>query len=60
MGSGKGAVDYWVATVKPGTILFEIGSVPDKLHVLLLISQHINCQLKQNLLLETIININNL
>ena len=24
MGSGKGAVDYWVAVVKPGTILFEI------------------------------------
>jgi large subunit ribosomal protein L16 len=29
MGSGKGSVDYWVATVKPGTILFEIASVPD-------------------------------
>jgi len=28
MGSGKGAVDYWVAVVKPGTILFEISSVP--------------------------------
>ena len=31
MGSGKGAVDYWVAIVKPGTILFEIGSVPDEI-----------------------------
>jgi large subunit ribosomal protein L16 len=29
MGSGKGAVDYWVAVVKPGTILFEIGAVPE-------------------------------
>jgi large subunit ribosomal protein L16 len=28
MGSGKGAVDYWVAVVKPGTILFEIALVP--------------------------------
>jgi len=27
MGSGKGAVDYWVATVKPGTLLFELGGV---------------------------------
>jgi large subunit ribosomal protein L16 len=27
MGSGKGAVDYWVAIVKPGTILFELGGV---------------------------------
>ena len=24
MGSGKGTVDYWVAVVKPGTIIFEI------------------------------------
>ena len=26
----KGAVDYWVAVVKPGTIIFEIGSVPEE------------------------------
>jgi large subunit ribosomal protein L16 len=31
MGSGKGTVDYWVAVVKPGTILFEIGSVPEEI-----------------------------
>ena len=24
MGSGKGAVDFWVAVVKPGAVLFEI------------------------------------
>ena len=30
MGSGKGAVDYWVAVIKPGTILFEIASVPEE------------------------------
>nr|YP_009496037.1 ribosomal protein L16 [Rhizosolenia setigera]AWT38477.1 ribosomal protein L16 [Rhizosolenia setigera] len=30
MGSGKGAVDYWVATVRPGTIIFEIASVPEE------------------------------
>jgi large subunit ribosomal protein L16 len=28
MGSGKGAVDYWVAVVKPGTVLFELSGVP--------------------------------
>nr|WLD06147.1 ribosomal protein L16 [Meringosphaera mediterranea]WLD06256.1 ribosomal protein L16 [Meringosphaera mediterranea] len=28
MGSGKGAVDYWVAVIKPGHILFELGGVP--------------------------------
>ncbi len=27
MGKGKGEVDYWVAVVKPGTILYEIGGV---------------------------------
>jgi large subunit ribosomal protein L16 len=27
MGSGKGAVDYWVAVIKPGAILFEINGL---------------------------------
>ena len=27
MGKGKGAPEYWVAVVKPGTVLFEIGGV---------------------------------
>jgi large subunit ribosomal protein L16 len=27
MGAGKGAVAYWVAVVKPGTILFEINGL---------------------------------
>ena len=27
MGKGKGAPDYWVAVVKPGTILFEASGV---------------------------------
>jgi len=27
MGKGKGAPEYWVATVKPGTILFEAAGV---------------------------------
>ncbi|XCI75685.1 MAG: 50S ribosomal protein L16 [Flavobacteriales bacterium] len=27
MGKGKGAVEYWVAVVKPGRILFEIDGV---------------------------------
>ena len=30
MGSGKGAVDYWVAVVRPGTIIFEISSIPEE------------------------------
>jgi large subunit ribosomal protein L16 len=31
MGSGKGTVDYWVAVVKPGTVLFEVGTVPKEI-----------------------------
>jgi len=27
MGSGKGALDHYVAVVKPGTVMFEIGGV---------------------------------
>ncbi|MFQ5925126.1 MAG: 50S ribosomal protein L16, partial [Dehalococcoidia bacterium] len=30
MGSGKGSVDYWVAVVKPGRILFEIAGVKEE------------------------------
>ena len=29
MGKGKGSVEYWVAQVKPGTILYEINGVPE-------------------------------
>ena len=29
MGSGKGTVEYWVAVVKPGRVMFEIGGVPE-------------------------------
>ena len=29
MGSGKGALEYWVAVVKPGRVLFEVAGVPE-------------------------------
>jgi large subunit ribosomal protein L16 len=29
MGSGKGAPDHWVAVVRPGRILFEIGGIKE-------------------------------
>ncbi len=28
MGKGKGAPDHWVAVVRPGRILFEVGNIP--------------------------------
>ena len=30
MGKGKGAVEYWVAPVKPGRILFELADVTEE------------------------------
>ena len=30
MGSGKGAPEYWVAVVKPGRVLFEMGGVSEE------------------------------
>lgn len=29
MGKGKGEPDFWVAVIKPGQVLFEVGGVPE-------------------------------
>jgi large subunit ribosomal protein L16 len=31
MGKGKGAPEFWVATVRPGNILFEVDGIPESL-----------------------------
>jgi large subunit ribosomal protein L16 len=31
MGSGKGSPELWVARVKPGRIMFEVGGVSDEI-----------------------------
>ena len=30
MGSGKGSLEYWVAVVKPGRVMFEMAGVPEE------------------------------
>ena len=30
MGKGKGEIEFWAAVVKPGTVLFEVGGVPEQ------------------------------
>lgn len=30
MGSGKGTLEYWVAVVKPGRVMFEVQGVPEE------------------------------
>jgi large subunit ribosomal protein L16 len=29
MGTGKGDVEFWAAVIKPGTVLYELGGVPE-------------------------------
>lgn len=33
MGKGKGNVEYWVAVIRPGRIMFEIGGLPSQISV---------------------------
>ncbi len=33
MGKGKGGVEYWVAVVKPGRVMFEIGGLPEAIAI---------------------------
>jgi large subunit ribosomal protein L16 len=41
MGKGKGSPEYWVAVVKPGRIMFELGGVDEKLaRAALRLAQH--------------------
>ena len=56
MGSVKGTVDYWVATVKPGTILFEIASVPEDVARGAFILVSYNLPIKTKLIIKTNIN----
>ena len=48
MGSGKGTVEYWVAVVKPGRVIFEIGGVSESAarEALRLASQKLPCKCK--------------
>ena len=48
MGSGKGAVEYWVAVVKPGRVMFEIAGVPEEIarEALRLASHKLPCNCK--------------
>lgn len=48
MGKGKGAPEYWVAVIKPGRVLFEIGGVSEVLakEALRLASHKLPCKVK--------------
>lgn len=41
MGKGKGGVEYWVAVVKPGRMMFEVGGLPSEIaHEALKLAQY--------------------
>ena len=48
MGSGKGTLEYWVAVVKPGRVMFEIAVVPEETakEALRLASHKLPCRCK--------------
>ena len=48
MGSGKGTVEYWVAVVKPGRVLFEVAGVSEEVahEALRLASHKLPCKTK--------------
>ena len=48
MGSGKGSPEYWVAVVKPGRVLFEIGGIKEEtaMEALRLASHKLPCKVK--------------
>ncbi|MBQ7453166.1 MAG: 50S ribosomal protein L16 [Clostridia bacterium] len=48
MGSGKGSPEYWVAVVKPGRVLFEMGEVKDEvaMEAMRLASYKLPCKVK--------------
>lgn len=48
MGSGKGSVEYWVAVVKPGRVMFEMGGVSeaDAREAMRLASHKLPCKCK--------------
>ena len=33
MGKGKGNVEYWVAVVRPGRVMLEVGGMPDQISI---------------------------
>ena len=53
-GGGKGSPDHWVAIVKPGRILFELGGVPQDIAKKRCVLRHINCLFKPSFWLKTL------
>ena len=48
MGSGKGSPEFWVAVVKPGRVMFEIGGIKEEtaLEALRLATYKLPCKTK--------------
>ena len=53
MGSGKGAVDYWVVVIKPGNVLFEINGVSKEIAMEALKIASYKLPIKTKILIKT-------
>lgn len=56
MGSGKGAVDYWVVVVKPGMVLFELKGVTHEIAIQALKTACYKLPIKSRILINKNIN----
>jgi len=54
MGAGKGAVSYWVTTIKPGTVIFELKGVPSRIGVQALKNASYKLPIKTKILINEI------
>jgi large subunit ribosomal protein L16 len=57
MGSGKGAVDYWVVVVQPGTVLFEIAGISKEIALQALKVASYKLPIKSKILIKENINL---
>jgi large subunit ribosomal protein L16 len=52
MGTGKGIVKYWVAAIRPGTILFEISGISNKIAINILKSAKYKLPIRSKIILK--------
>nr|AIM52714.1 50S ribosomal protein L16 [Ochromonas sp. CCMP1393] len=52
MGSGKGAVEYWVVVIKPGNVLFELAGVSKEIAVQALKTASYKLPIKSKILIK--------
>lgn len=55
MGKGKGPVDHWVAVVKPGRIMFEVGGIDSEIALRALLRARYKLSLKTKIIAREVL-----